>query len=602
MHKGGKSRMRKSFIMCLALVLTFFTMPFGGMTTMADEKAYSNIADGEYDIEIEALEENSDEKSAADGFLLNKAELSVQGEDTLLTIKYTKDFPQDYGVNWSKLEGNEPLEKDENDTEFIYTFQVDEITEVYQAAMNYYVPDMPGDMGDKDKGHSADYKIVLDKDELSNLPQKSDDEEASEERKEGQLLTEEEADAVYQLNYKPDSKATEAQLENPVKLLEKDNKEYVQIQVNDEGAQFFRSLKINEKEVTWNSITEGPYSIQFELPNGIEDELELSMVIQAGPNVMPHDDIKLWFDEESLETIKEPEPESPEESELDPENLDEGVYTLDYTFLEKGTDNASAMDEFTEGPAYVKINKDDKQFVAMTLTNANWIKGFKVNNKSVKVLQENEEENTRVVGFPIENLLEKQVGSVSVDVPGVYKTTHDVDLVFDVDSLKSAKDNDYPEDQNVEQSEPDEPDNDSDNPKDNDDPEEEEKPTKEPVTPTTQDEKYELVPEKAYAIDYVVKHETEDRASAADNFFKKPGHLLYLDDEKFIQLKINNWAMIDWLRTEHGGDVIVVKENDDGSALIQFKVEGELSEVINLSMSVTVPNVYEDKVHEARLI
>src|SRR5690625_6571384 len=60
--------------------------------------------------------------------------------------------------------------------------------------------------------------------------------------------------------------------------------------------------------------------------------------------------------------------------------------------------------------------------------------------------------------------------------------------------------------------------------------------------------------------------------------------------------------MIDWLRTEHGGDVIVVKENDDGSALIQFKVEGELSEVINLSMSVTVPNVYEDKVHEARLI
>jgi len=274
-------------------------MPFGGMTTMADEKAYSNIADGEYDIEIEALEENSDEKSAADGFLLNKAELSVQGEDTLLTIKYTKDFPQDYGVNWSKLEGNEPLEKDENDTEFIYTFQVDEITEVYQAAMNYYVPDMPGDMGDKDKGHSADYKIVLDKDELSNLPQKSDDEEASEERKEGQLLTEEEADAVYQLNYKTDSKATEAQLENPVKLLEKDNKEYVQIQVNDEGAQFFRSLKVNEKEVTWNSITEGPYNIQFELPNGIKDELELSMVIQAGPNVMPHDNIKLWFDEDS---------------------------------------------------------------------------------------------------------------------------------------------------------------------------------------------------------------------------------------------------------------------------------------------------------------
>src|SRR5699024_5327522 len=142
-----------------------------------------------------------------------------------------------------------------------------------------------------------------------------DDEKAQEERKVGQLLTEKEADSVYTVNFETDSASTEGQLKNPVTLLKKDNKEYVQIRVNDEGAQFFRSLKVNEKEVTWNSITEGPYSIQFELPNGIKDELELSMVIQAGPNVMPHDDIKLWFDEESLETIKEPEIK-PEEIEV----------------------------------------------------------------------------------------------------------------------------------------------------------------------------------------------------------------------------------------------------------------------------------------------
>src|SRR5699024_1780690 len=154
--------------------------------------------------------------------------------------------------------------------------------------------------------------------------------------------------------------------------------------------------------------------------------------------------------------------EDPEETELDAKNLVEGVYSLDYTFLKKGEDAASSMDGFTDGPAYVKVDEDGNQFVALTLTSADMIQWFKVNDEYATVLQE--DKNTRVVEFKVDNLTEKQDGNVYVEVPNMYSTEHEVDLVFDTNSLQTAKDTDYPEDQNVGT---DEPDNDYDNLQDN---------------------------------------------------------------------------------------------------------------------------------------
>src|SRR5699024_5348075 len=122
-----------------------------------------------------------------------------------------------------------------------------------------------------------DIEIWFDTDSIKTIKEKSEEEEepteAPDERVVGKLLTEDEADAVYELNYETDSKATAGQLQNPVKLLEKNNKKYIQLQVNERGAPLFRSLQIEGKEVTWNSITEGPYTIQFELPGKLEDTL-----------------------------------------------------------------------------------------------------------------------------------------------------------------------------------------------------------------------------------------------------------------------------------------------------------------------------------------
>src|SRR5690625_1952093 len=116
--------------------------------------------------------------------------------------------------------------------------------------------------------------------------------------------------------------------------------------------------------------------------------------------------------------------------ELDPRNLTEGVYTLDYTFLKKGTEDASTMDGFTDGPAYLKVDTDGNQFVAMTFTSASMIEWFKVSGQDVTVLVEDEEANTREVEFAVDDLTKKLDGNIYVDA-GFYSQEHEVDLVFD---------------------------------------------------------------------------------------------------------------------------------------------------------------------------
>ena len=596
--------MRKKNTILLSLVIAFFTLLFGGITTLADEQMYDDIEDGEYKIAVEALEGNSDDTSAANGFLMDKATLSINGDDITITFDYTKDFTMDYGINWTKLEDDDPIDVGGDDKLQYFTFQINEIKEIYKASMNYYVPGMPGDMGDEEKGHSVDYRIVLDEDDLNGLPPKSDsdDEEtekeepepepAPEERVVGTQIIESEADAVYQLNYETDSKATAAQLENPVKLLEKDDRQYIQIPINEGGANFFRSLEINGEQVIWNSITEGPYTIQFELPGNIEDTLTLDMVIQAGPNAMPHDGIEVWFNTDTIETIKEPEtPETPEEPEEKPEENEENGSNGDkdveltpeisekvnYVVKHATEDETSAADSFFTKPGNL-IERDGEKYIQLTIKSWSMIDWLRTDQGDVEIIKVNDDDSA-VVEFEVTGDLSDAINlTMKVTVPGIYSEEHKARLF-----LEEGEGEDLVIDPVVPTPTP----------------EPEPKPTPKPDPKPK--EKSELVPDKAFKIDYVVKHATEDKTSAADSFFNKPAFLLYGENgEQYIQLTINSWDMIDWIRTEHGGDVTVVKENDDGSALIQFQVTGDLSDVINLNMHITVPGMYSME-HDARI-
>src|SRR5699024_539161 len=168
MHKGGKSRMRKSFIICLTLVLTFFTMPFGGMKAMADGKAFDDIEDGDYEITAKALHADKDEASGAAGFIEEDAILSIQDGEVELTITIPhNDMAEIEGL---QIEGNAPITQDEGTGN--WTYKLDTLKPELVSQVQYAVPSIGME-------HDVPFRFMLEG--LDELPVKEEEPETPEE-------------------------------------------------------------------------------------------------------------------------------------------------------------------------------------------------------------------------------------------------------------------------------------------------------------------------------------------------------------------------------------------------------------------------------------
>src|SRR5699024_3544289 len=299
--------------------------------------------------------------------------------------------------------------------------------------------------------------------------------------------------------------------------------------------------------------------------------------------------VRLFFEENSvkesdglpnLEPEKPSEPTEPADPTLDPKNLEEGYYKLDYTFLEKGTDNPSAMDGFTDGPAYVKVDGKGNQSIAMTLTSADWIKGYKVNNKDAKILQEDKKEDTRVVEFDVKDLTKKQAAWVSVDA-GFYKSEYDVDLTFDTNTLTGIQEKEYPEDQNVE-SEPEDPEEIED--PEGEEPTNPENPSK-PLDPKKLEEGY-------YKLDYTFFKDGEDNVSSMDNFTDGSAYVkVDKKGKQSVAMTFTSASMIGDFNV-NGNTAKVLQENKkEDTRTVEFAVK-DLTKKQSGSVYVEVPGMY----------
>src|SRR5690625_1417198 len=169
MHKGGKSGMRKSFIMCLALVLTCFTMPFGGITALADEKVFDDIEDGEYDITAKALHADKDEASGAAGFIDEAAKILIENGQIKLAISIPNNEMAE--IKGLQIEGIDPV-KEETDDSVIYTYALNELKEILNAQVQYEVESM---------GMEHDVPLRFKLEGINEIPEQDDEDESSEE-------------------------------------------------------------------------------------------------------------------------------------------------------------------------------------------------------------------------------------------------------------------------------------------------------------------------------------------------------------------------------------------------------------------------------------
>ncbi|WP_263705666.1 NEAT domain-containing protein [Shouchella tritolerans] len=130
------------------------------------------------------------------------------------------------------------------------------------------------------------------------------------------------------------------------------------------------------------------------------------------------------------------------------DDLANGRYEIDFTFLKDGTEDVSVMDGYTEKPATLYV-KDGEFTVDLTLLHSSWYEDLKIAGERPEVVLTDEEADKRVVRFPVNNLDEKTNAWVHIVVKGIpgfeYDNEYNTQLAFDVDSIKLIEKDPDPE-------------------------------------------------------------------------------------------------------------------------------------------------------------
>lgn len=550
------------------------------------------LANGYYNVTSAYKHATEDKPSSMGRYLSEDVFVNVQDgkKEVTITVNDHKTVTK-LQVNGkdsvsAKLDGNKRYE----------TFKIDDVTAPVMAYVEYQAP-----FGDSIHYGTASFRIVMDIEDAQTV--------AAEKQPGANIAAEyvQLADGLYAIdasfiNAKNGSDSAMAHYLGKQAYIDvkdgkavmyvyiQDNETVTKVQVN--GNEAVEEIKNGKETLVGFNVDplltelDGYAEYQAPMSNGkihygkADFNIALNKNTVKAVNVLP-----IEQEEEKEDPQPEEKPEKPEEKPGKPAQKpgkEDKVSTIDYVIKHATENEASAADNFFVKPAKV-VKENGKTYLEVTITSWSMVGSLQVNGKAVKVLKEDKKADTALVKFEVPNNLSTIVPlSMQVTVPGLYDTTHEARLVMDPSTFK--------EDGKLEK--PGAPSKPGQKPT----LEQPTKPSKvNPGKSTTTDA------DKVYKIDYIIKHATANEASAADNFFVKPGVLLEKDGKHYLQVKVNNWSMIDWL-TVNGKSITVISEDRQAdTATIQFEVPKDLSEIVSLSMKVTVPGLYET-VHEARLV
>lgn len=258
------------------------------------------------------------------------------------------------------------------------------------------------------------------------------------------------------------------------------------------------------------------------------------------------------------------EPEQPTEPEhpQNPIELEDGLYSLGFKAIHSETDAISATDRYFTKPATLNV-ENGKHIVSFEINDSSTITALQVEHqgefKDAQVVSRNEEKNTRVVQFEVDDVTEKARGKVSM-VVGSYSATRDFRFEF------------YPEDaEKLPNPQP-----------------------EQPSEPEPQPQKPEVELEDGYySLDFNAIHAETDAISGTDSYFTKPATVRVENGKHIVSFEINRSATITALQVEHHGefkDVTVVSQNKEtNTRVVQFEVE-DLTEKVRGKVSMVVGN------------
>lgn len=124
-------------------------------------------------------------------------------------------------------------------------------------------------------------------------------------------------------------------------------------------------------------------------------------------------------------------------------DLADGTYTIDYTIVKAENESASMANDYFEKPATLQVKKGEIT-AQIQMNHSKWITMFKVPDKGdfadAKVIKSDENEDTRVVEFKLDDLSKPLLSKIHVTVESInYDHDYTIRFIFDTKKLKKVE-------------------------------------------------------------------------------------------------------------------------------------------------------------------
>lgn len=585
-----------------------------------DDNKVTDLTDGLYSINYRVLEDDSFKKSKYGSSLEAPAQLKVTPQQNIVTITLKDEQLKEF-----QIEQNGKFKKidiEATDKSRTVNFEISGADAVVNAKIN-----------------GENVRLFFEENSVQEIQQQN-------------LSNRAKPDKAYKLGYtilKENSKETSSANDyftHEAILLEVGKDKYAQITTTDGSGKFIKYLKNKlgnqyEDMVFVNTNDKGATTYQFKVAGLISEPVDLDMFIDVegfyqsqhyatlvfdttGQVEVNADEYELITSEDITEPKDPVEPEKPVETDdpdLEPKPKEDSLvpdkaYQLNYTIMQEKENKPSVANSFfTHDAVLLELGKDKYVQIKTTKNSGKFIKSLKnkLGNKFAEMVIVNPSDQSGATTYQFKvngPLSEAVILDMIIDVPGVYENQqHGARLIFDTTNMTETDASKYkltpstnengPDGENAVtpggkggggQSTP--PPGTKDNVK--------HKKNKQKTTKTVK-------PDEAAKINYVILQENEDNVSVANNYFTNQAVLLTIGKDTYVQIATKNGSakFIDSLKSKVSNkysEMFVVETTKSGDKVYQFKLDGSIHDHVLLDMIITVPGIYENQGHKARLV
>ncbi|AOK89842.1 NEAT domain-containing protein [Paenibacillus polymyxa] len=400
---------------------------------LASAPAPSDLADGTYSINFNALHATKDQASAMAQYLLSPATLTVSKgqKEVSFTIKDSTTVTEFKTEQNRTLTDADIVSEDKTANTRVVKFKVADLDAILNAQVHVSTT-YPGGV------YEMDHKLRLqfDKSSIANTPSPVDPGTP------GKVL----ADGTYSIHFdalhatKDQKSAMGQYLLSPATLTALKGKYEASFTIKDSATvtefKTEQNGTLTDADIVSEDKNANTRVVKFkvaDLDAILNAQVHVSTTYPGGVYEMDHK-LRLQFDRSSI-AVKGTDGGTTPVTE-------NGRYSIDFSVLKNGSNEISVMDGYMQKPATL-LRQSGKNVIQIKMDKSSWIKTFKVNGAEAPVVEQSTSADTRTVQFEVPNLSDKVTVNTHVIVPGLdlggipYDHVYDVQFQFEPATIRS---------------------------------------------------------------------------------------------------------------------------------------------------------------------